>query len=218
MSSTKRKIRLTCAFAALAALALAVSCRGFFVKPTLSSINVAPSTSTIDAGTTNNVVQMSAIANYDDGSTGKASVSWGIAAVASGPNAATITASGLVTSAATAVGAMTVTATSLQNGTLTATATVNVQPPNLKTIMITPSSTQSLGVGLTLPFTATGVDAASNQYDITAIATWNSSNTSIATIASGGVLTANTTTAGSTVVSANLEGVTSNLVTVNVHQ
>ncbi len=42
MPSLKSKLRLICAFAALATLALAVSCRGFFVKPTLSSLVVTP--------------------------------------------------------------------------------------------------------------------------------------------------------------------------------
>ena len=38
MSSKQQRIRLVGAFAALATLALAVSCKGFFVNPTLTSI------------------------------------------------------------------------------------------------------------------------------------------------------------------------------------
>jgi len=219
MSSTKSKLRLAGAFAALVTLALAVSCRGFFVKPTLSSITVVPSTSTIDAGTTNNTVQMTATANFNDGSTGSASVAWGIApATTGGPQAATISTGGLVTASTTTVGAMTVTATALQNGTLTATGAVNVQPPNLTSITIMGSGTTALQGG-TLNFTAKGISGTGN-FDITQIVTWNSSNTAIAMIAAGGVMTANSTgTGGTTVISATLEGITSNNpITVTVSQ
>jgi len=207
------------AFAALVTLALAMSCRGFFVKPTLSSITVVPSTSTIDAGTTNNTVQMTATANFNDGSTGSASVAWGIApATTGGPQAATISTGGLVTASTTTVGAMTVTATALQNGTLTATGAVNVQPPNLTSITIMGSGTTALQGG-TLNFTAKGISGTGN-FDITQIVTWNSSNTAIAMIAAGGVMTANSTgTGGTTVISATLEGITSNNpITVTVSQ
>ncbi len=44
MSSKKSKLRLLGAFAALATLALAVSCPGFFVNPTLTAIAVGPLT------------------------------------------------------------------------------------------------------------------------------------------------------------------------------
>ncbi|HKI27410.1 MAG TPA: Ig-like domain-containing protein [Candidatus Sulfotelmatobacter sp.] len=219
MSSTKSKLRLAGAFAALVTLALAMSCRGFFVKPTLSSITVVPSTSTIDAGTTNNTVQMTATANFNDGSTGSASVAWGIApATTGGPQAATISTGGLVTASTTTVGAMTVTATALQNGTLTATGAVNVQPPNLTSITIMGSGTTALQGG-TLNFTAKGISGTGN-FDITQIVTWNSSNTAIAMIAAGGVMTANSTgTGGTTVISATLEGITSNNpITVTVSQ
>ena len=47
-------------------LALAASCRGFFVNPTLQSITVTPSTGKVaPAGT----IQMTATGTFDDGST-----------------------------------------------------------------------------------------------------------------------------------------------------
>src|SRR5438067_1855893 len=64
-SSTKRKIQVLLAFAALAMLALSLGCRGFFVNPTLTGITVGP-TATIQQGKT---VQMSATGNFDDGTT-----------------------------------------------------------------------------------------------------------------------------------------------------
>ena len=78
MSSMSQKVRLTGTFAALIALALAASCRGFFVKATLSSITVGPATPSIQTGTTNNTVQMIATGTFNDGSTGHPSVSWSI--------------------------------------------------------------------------------------------------------------------------------------------
>ncbi len=48
--SSKQILRLIGAFAALAALALAISCRGFFVNPTLTSIVIAPSAPQVEIG------------------------------------------------------------------------------------------------------------------------------------------------------------------------
>lgn len=52
MSSKKSKIRLICGFAALAALALAISCRGFFVNATIASFVISPTNPTVLLGGT----------------------------------------------------------------------------------------------------------------------------------------------------------------------
>ena len=65
MSSTKQRIRLMGAFAALATLALAISCRGFFVNPTLTGVSVGPQSLTLNL---NQTFQMTATGTYDDGS------------------------------------------------------------------------------------------------------------------------------------------------------
>jgi hypothetical protein len=209
MSSTTSKLRLVGAVAALVTLALAMSCRGFFVKPTLSSISVSPSTSTIDTGTTNNTVQMRANGTFNDGSTGSAAVSWSIAPDTTGdPVAANISASGLVSSVT--VGKMTVTATAIQSSSITSTATVTVVPPTLATITLSPTGTLHPGAGITQAFTATGKDSGGNSFDITNVATWVSSNTSVATIDANGVATmSSTTSTGTTNITASLDGVTS---------
>jgi hypothetical protein len=213
MSSTKQKLRLIGAFAALATLGLLASCRGFFVNPTLTSISVAPSTATIDAGASNNTVQMQVTGNFNDGSTGNASVSWTIAPAAStDPTAATISASGLVTST-TSVGTMTVTATALQSASITGTATINVVPPNLVSITISPTGTVHVGSGLTQQFSATGIDSGGNSFDITTIATWVSSNTASFTIDANGFATASSTTPGSSNITASLDNITSTATT-----
>lgn len=52
MSSTSHKVRLIGAFAALATLALAVSCHGFFVNPTWQSITIQPPSPSVAVGFT----------------------------------------------------------------------------------------------------------------------------------------------------------------------
>ncbi|HZC22673.1 MAG TPA: Ig-like domain-containing protein, partial [Candidatus Binatia bacterium] len=136
MSSTKSQIRALGAVAALAALALAMSCRGFFVKPILSSLTVAPNAPSIQTGSTNNTVQMSAIGQFNDGSTGNPAVSWSIS-----PNdgsIATISSSGLVTSVA--VGSATVTATATQNPSVSGTQQVTVTVGCITSITLNPTS------------------------------------------------------------------------------
>src|SRR5689334_519665 len=98
MSSTKQTLRIAGAFAALAALALAASCRGFFVKPTLTSLSVGPASPSIQTGTSNNTVQMFAVGTFNDGSNGNPSVSWSISPASTVAN---INSTGLVTSVAT---------------------------------------------------------------------------------------------------------------------
>jgi hypothetical protein len=66
MSSAKNKLRLAGAFAALAALALAVSCKGFFQNPTLTTITIDPPTPAINLGATD---QLTATGTYQDGTT-----------------------------------------------------------------------------------------------------------------------------------------------------
>lgn len=75
MSSTQHKLRLAGAFAALATLALAVSCTGFFVNPTLTSVAISPTAPAVEQGQT---VQLQAFGTYTDGSRNqiKSGASW----------------------------------------------------------------------------------------------------------------------------------------------
>ncbi len=180
MSSTKQKLRLMGAFAALATLALAISCRGFFVKPTLTSIAVGPGAVTIQTGTTNNQVQMFAVGTYNDGSSGTPPVSWSI----SPETVATITSGGLVQSVST--GSATVTATATQNPSITGTQSVTVTVGCIQSIAVTPTSA-SISVSSTpntQQFKAMA-NTCNGSVDITTVATWTSSNTQVATVSSG---------------------------------
>lgn len=203
MSSTKSQIRALGAVAALATLAFAISCRGFFVKPILSSLTVAPNTPSIQTGSTNNTVQMTAIGQFNDGSTGNPAVSWSIS-----PNdgsIATITSNGLVTSVA--VGSATVTATANQNPSITGTQQVTVTVGCITSITLNPTSgTISVGgANHTISISATA-NTCNGAVPITDVATWNTSNSQFATVA-GGVVTA--VAQGQVNVTASSGGITS---------
>jgi hypothetical protein len=211
MPSKTQTLRLTGAFAVLALLALAASCRGFFVKPTLSSITVGPATPSIQTGNTNNTVQMLATGTFDDGSTGHPSVSWSITPAST----ATINKTGLVTSVAT--GSATVTATSNDNPSITGTQTVTVTVGCITSISVQPTSgTLSNGGNTSVSLTAQA-NTCNGTVDITSVAQWTSSNTTIATVSAGLVTATGTTGADGTVtITASSGGITSNSVTITV--
>ena len=179
MSSRKKPLRLASAFGVLAIFALGVSCTGFFVNPTVSSIAVGPVSPTIETGTTNNTVQMTVSATNNDGSTTtKPSVAWSITPT----TVATISTSGLVTSVS--VGTATVTATSNQNSSITGTQTVTVTVGCITAITLNPTNGSVTTNDPTFPITATAVTC-NGSPDVTDVATWTSSNTTLATVSAG---------------------------------
>ncbi len=180
MSSTKSQLRLVGACAALAALALAVSCRGFFVKPTLSSIAVGPAAPTIDTGTTDNTVQMFAVGTFNDGSTGSPAVTWSISP--SDGSIATIASGGLVTSVA--IGSATVTATAVQNPAITGTQTVTVNIANVTGLTLDNSSYTISAANNTANAIAFA-QTASGKVDVSATASWTTGDSTIATVQGG---------------------------------
>src|SRR5215469_10331034 len=131
-----KKIRVIGACAALLTLALAVSCKGFFVSPTLSSLAVGPASPTIETGSTNNTVQMHAVGTNSDGSTtSNPSVNWSLTPPS---GIASISSTGLVTSVG--VGSATVTATSNPHPTVAATQTVTVTAGCIQQITLSPTT------------------------------------------------------------------------------
>jgi len=213
MFSPKSKLRLIGAFVALASLALAVSCRGFFVDPVISSLAVGPANPTIETGAQNNTVQMTASGTNNDGSLAdNPSVSWTITPT----SVATISANGLVTSAAT--GTATVTATSNQNPAVSATQGLTVTVGCIASIALDPTS----GTITTNEPTVT-IDAKATTcngiVDVTSVATWNSSNTAIATVSAGtvSIVPGLATGSGGTVtITASVGSVVSNTATITV--
>jgi trimeric autotransporter adhesin len=199
-----RKLTLTLAFAGLVALGVGAGCRGFFVKPTLTTIAVSPPTPTITNGTSNNTQQFTVVATFDDGSHGSTPVSW-----SSGTQTvATISASGLAT--AVGLGTSTITAASNILPNISGTATLTVTLGCISSIDVTPHGIVNVTVGNTQQFTATATPCAGSgtgTQDITNVATWNSSVPTVATINSSGLAT--TIITGDTVITASSAGVTS---------
>jgi Bacterial Ig-like domain (group 2) len=201
---TGRKLPLALAFAGLVALAFGGSCRGFFVKPTLTTIAVSPPTPTITTGPTNTTQQFTVVATFDDGSHGSTPVSW---SESTGQTVATISSSGLAT--AVSVGTSTITAASTILPSISGTATLRVTLGCIQSIDVTPHN-PTVTQGATQSFTATATPCAGSgtgTQDITDIATWNSSNAAVATISNSGVAT--TLTQGTTNITAASGGVTS---------
>jgi trimeric autotransporter adhesin len=221
MSPVKHKLRLGGAFALLATLALAVSCTGFFVNPTVSSITIDPPNPTVSQGLTTNLTAAGTDSNGNaitlTGGTSctGTTVCWSSAT----PSVATISTGGLLTGVS--AGTSTITAAS---GTATATTTATVTLGNVTSIVISPTS-------ITLPVssTATGANcltaqatAGGSPVDVTASVTWQSGNTALVTVENGEdpMCPESSATAGTTTIFAQyISGtntITSNSVTVTV--
>ncbi len=212
MLSCKRNIRILATLAALSLLALAASCRGFFVNPTLQSITVSPSTGSVaPAGT----LQLTATGTFDDGST--SNVTTDSAWQSSDTTVATIGSNNGLVKAATSIasppGITTITAT---DGAFTNTATITVCPI-VTSITVTPSTTNP-AAGAQITFIAKAVFSGSlNQQDVTSVVTWTISNTAVIPSISAGTATVSSTASGlSTTVTASLCGGTSPPVTIAV--
>lgn len=151
-----------------------------------------------------NTAQMTATGNYTDDSTNDVtnSVAW----ASDTPSVATIDSSGLITTHHH--GSAIVTATI---GTIygPVSSTINIVVTNvLASITISPASVNLYFAGNTAAFTALGTYNDGDTADLTATVTWHSSNTGVATIASGGLLTA--VASGSTNITATSGIITSN--------
>jgi trimeric autotransporter adhesin len=164
--------------------AFLASCSGFFIKPTVSSIFITPSAATVGVG---QMTTLAAYATYSDGTQNQISgnsVGWSSSAT----NIASVSSPG---GAVTGVALGTATITASSQG-VSGTATVNVTISNITSLVITTTqgSTQPIttatinGTTGTLQFYAYANGSPNN--DVTQSVTWTSSNTSVATIASGG--------------------------------
>jgi hypothetical protein len=178
MSSMKPKLRLAGALAVLATLALAVSCRGFFQNPTLTSIAISPTTPQVQLGMT---TQLQVFGTYNDGSRNqvKSGVSWS----SSAPTIASVNQTGGVLT-----GVQTGTATITANAQgLSSTATATVFLTGITQIVVTPSTWNfsSAAGNSNQPFTAKAT-ASGTTVDITTTgAVWTPSISTITCTPSG---------------------------------
>jgi uncharacterized protein YjdB len=161
---------------------------------TVTSIAVSPATPSITVGATQ---QFTATATYSNGSTGNvtASATW----ASTNTTAATVNAAGLATG--DSAGNTTISAT-LSGQAGSATLTIVASTPTA--ITVTPSD-PSFANGSTEQFTATAKYSNNTTANVTSSVTWTSSNTSVATIASGGLATGQG--GGTTTISATLNSV-----------
>jgi uncharacterized protein YjdB len=145
----------------------------------LTAITLDSSAYNLTAGTTHQTV---VTARYQDSST--QNVTSTATYQSSNPSVATVNAAGVVT--AVASGQTTITAT-YQGKTATAIVTVPSQA-TLTSIFLN-SSTLKLGIGKTYTTTVTGKYSDGTTRPITSGATFQSSNTSVATVSTSGVIT-----------------------------
>ena len=183
---SKRPVLPLLALAVLVALA-GISCRGFFVNPTLSSITVAPQNASVNIGST---LQFTATGVNNDGTNASLhNLSWSSSAT----TIATITSAGLAKGVAS--GTATITAT---DGGVTGSSTLTVGSTS-NTLTISPANqTVSLSTnGNSLQFNAT-----LNGQNVTSSTTWSSSNTSVAFFSTTSPGLATLTSTGSTTITA----------------
>jgi hypothetical protein len=143
---TGRKLVLTLAFTVLIALAFGVSCQGFFVQPTLSSLAINP---TAPAVLVNGTQTLTVYGTYSDGS--RSVVTSGVGWSSDPSSVATVTGTGSATLTGISSGSATITA-SAQAISTTATATVI---GNVTAITVSPTSGSTTVGGSGAPFTFT---------------------------------------------------------------
>lgn len=224
MSSPKSKLRLIGAFATLLLLAVAVSCKGFFVNPTITSIVIDPPNPSVSIGFTQ---QLTAAATDSDNNpvtlTGGTSCTGTTVCWSSGtPSVATVSTGGLLTGVS--AGTSTITAAS---GTASATTTATITLGNVTSIVLGPNGITSFS--LPESSTASGNDcltatatAGGQQIDVTTSVTWQTGTADIVTVENGinpMCVTSLTTPGQTTVFATYVSGgttITSNSVTVSV--
>jgi len=182
------------------------SSSGSFYSPLtaqLTTIAVGPPDSSVAVGFSS---QFTATGLYSDGS--KQDVSSQVIWSSANAAAASINSAGLATAASP--GSTTISATL---GQMSGSTALNVTAATLVVIDLTPTNS-SIANGLSNHFVATGVYTDNSVHDISAAVTWSSSVTAVATISntpgSNGMMT--TASAGSTMITATLGGVSSSTI------
>ncbi len=179
---------------------------------TLVSIQVTPPSPSIANGL---IQQFTATGTYTDNSTQDLTqaVTWS----SSVPAVATISNAGGTNGLASSAGTGSTNVTASFSGVISSPVVLSVTPATLVSIQVTPPS-PSIANGLTQQFSATGSYTDNTVQDLTAVATWSSSNTTAATISSapGSYGLATAAGIGSSSISASYGGITSANATLTV--
>jgi trimeric autotransporter adhesin len=211
MSSPKHTLRLAGAIAALATLALAVSCTGFFVNPTLTSLAIGPdNVSLAPLGTQ----QMVATGTFSDGSTqtvtGQSTWSSSDESVATfNPSIIGQLVAAPLSSIPNPPGTTTISAS---DGTVTSSTITVTVCPIVETLVVTVNSGASaiITAGNTATFDAMATfNGVTGSQDVTSSVSWNISNTTILPSITDGQGATVVGETGTTSVSATLCGFTS---------
>jgi len=227
MFSMKSKLRLIGAFAALATLALAISCRGFFVNPTLTSLAIGPANLTLTPSTpgcSGCTYQMVATATYSDGST--SNVTGHALWTSSNTSVANFTSPGFLTAGTLQALGDTLpgtTSVSASDGTVSSSAeTVNVCP-TVESMTLTVSASSSGTGGNSVSVTGGSpvyfvmmatFNGVTGSQDVTDNVTWTIGNTAALPSISDGTGDTVSDQTGTFTVFGTLCGATSNTVSV----
>jgi hypothetical protein len=180
MTSRKSKLRVIAACAALAGLAVAMSCRGFFQNPVLDTITIQPPTPSVEVGQT---ASLEAWGTYNDNS--RSQITSGVVWSSSDPTTISIDQNSGIMSGLGTGGTATITAAAQGlTGTATATAFIGTvtgfevcQGTFTAGSCPNPAWTVSSSSGGTQTFNAEATYNGS-QIDLTTQATWNPSTSS----------------------------------------
>jgi uncharacterized protein YjdB len=210
-----KKVQVVLALLFLGLLPACSSKNSAVTTPTLTSIQVTLTTSSVAAGLPD---QLTATGEYSDGTSKDltASVAW----TSSDTNVATVSTAGAVTTLVQ--GSAKITGTlSGESGSITLT----VNAPNIKTLAVS-STSASIARGTTVQFTATATLTNGTTENATGLVAWSSSNTSVASVNVNGAqgltmgVTAGTATITATEngvsASANLTVTSATLTSINV--
>ena len=148
--------------------------------PILTSVTVAPASFTLSVPGASQ--QLTVTANYSDGS--RQTVTSSASYSSSKTSVATVSATGVVTAVATGSAAITA-----SYGGLSGTAAVTVSP-SLTGITVAPNSFSMTSRGATQQLTVTASYSGGTTQNVTGSASYGSSNTAVATVSSGGLVTA----------------------------
>jgi hypothetical protein len=187
MSSAKSTLRLIGACAALAALALAVSCQGFFPPAQIESITIQPTTATVPL---NGTFQMSAF-GVDTNGNQLGNVTTKVTWSSSDPSTITVgETTGLLTGVALGTDTTAVTITGAYEALTPQTASATVCVQGGTDFAISPPAGSTIG-GEAFSGTAgnggftSSVQSGGQTLDVTTATTWTSSNTDALTITGG---------------------------------
>lgn len=175
----------------------------------LTAIDLTADKTSVPTGAS---IQITAHGTFNDQTTAVLSASDGVTFASSNPATAKLSPSPFGELQTLMPGSVTITAQSADG--IKGTVTITVGAAQLVQIMVTPAQTTT-SAGIPLQLTAAGNYSDSSTQDITASVTWNVTGIANAAVSADGKLTA--PTAGTAMVTATLDGVTSSPVDITVN-